>query len=400
MSSPSHPPNLANCEGVMVLSGGSYANTLGVIRAFGTRNIHVVYLDSDRHSIVRYSRYIKTSLKIDESNGWERNCIRVLLEFGRKCKGKMVIVPTSDKNLLILAKHKRELEQFYVIPLSSYENIERLVNKKKFYKWLARKNVPHPKTHFPENTDELKYIGSNVQFPFIIKPVYSHVFQEEFGRKCLIINSVRDLSYAVKSLRDADEPEVMIQEIIPGKELYDFYAYFDNKSRLLAVCGYDKMRQWPTDFGFGSLCISKWRPSVARQYIELLQTIGYTGFAEVELKKDPRDGHYKLLEMNARTTLQNRLAASCGTDIEYVSYLDSIGACEAQVVYGRQGVSWVDDFSDTSALLVLARQGQARISDLFLSLKPGTVHSVASLKDPVPFVTRLFQSVSRRVRHI
>ena len=46
----------------------------------------------------------------------------------------------------------------------------------------------------------------------------------------------------------------------------------------------------------------------------LLKEIGYYGLSEVEFKKDPRDGRYKLLEINARTWLWHSLAIRCGVD--------------------------------------------------------------------------------------
>jgi D-aspartate ligase len=383
-----------------VSSGGSPANTLGVVRAFGRRNIPVVYLDSKPGSFVRYSKYITTWLKSRNPRESEREYVNVLLDFGRRTNGRMMIVPTGDGDVLALAKYRNELEQFYSLPVSSLEKTEKLVNKKEFYRWLVRRNTPHPKIHFPEEIDELKVIGLSVPFPYIIKPAYSHAFQEEFGQKCFFIGSVGDLDHAIRRLRREHSPEVIIQEIIPGDETYAFYTYLDRNSKPLGVCGWDKIRQWPVDFGSGSFCISKWRPDLIKQCVELLQTIRYHGFAEPELKRDPRVGQYKLIEINARTTLQNRLPASCGTDIEYVAYLDGLGRHEPRLVRCRQGVSWVDDFSDLLSLMTQDRQRHAQITELFSSLKPGTVHSIASLNDPAPFVIHFIRSAFRGVKHL
>jgi predicted ATP-grasp superfamily ATP-dependent carboligase len=385
-----------NSNGVVVTTGGSPANRLGVIRAFGRRNIPVVYLDSEPGSIVRYSKYITTRLKCPDLKKSETEYVNTLLDFGRQINGRMMIIPSGDRDVLALAKYKQKLEQFYSLPVASFETTQKLVNKKEFYKWLARKRIPHPKTHFSENIDALQTAGLDLPFPYIIKPAYSHAFQEVFGRKCFVINSAQDLDYAIKRLRAAPELEVMIQEIIPGQEIYAFYTYLDRKSEPLGVCGYDKIRHWPVDFGSGSFCTSKGRPSLIKQCVELLQEIGYHGFAEPELKKDPRDGVHKLLEINARTTLQNRLPASCGTDIEYVAYLDASGKYTKSPVCCNEGIPWVDDFADLQSILTQARQKQTRISALSSSLKPGTVHSIASLHDPAPFIIHSIRSAAAR----
>ena len=400
MTGSSHQPSQCSRNGVIVSSGGSSANILGVIRAFGRRNIPVVYLDSEPGRIVRYSKHISTRLKCPNSKESETEYVNTLLDFGRPVNGRMMIIPTGDRDVLALAKYKQELEQFYSLPVSSLEIAQKLVNKKEFYKWLANKKIPHPKTYFPENIDKLQTMGLHVPYPYIVKPAYSHAFQEEFGRKCFVINSARDLSCAIKRLRAAPLIEVMIQEIIPGDETYAFYAYFDRDSQPLGVCGYDKIRHWPVDFGTGSFCVSKWRPDLMKQCVELLQTTGYHGFAEPELKRDPRDGQYKLLEINARTTLQNRLPASCGTDIEYVAYLDGLGCHQTRLTCCRQGVSWIDDFSDLLSRLKQHRPRHVQITEPFSSLKFGTVHSIASLNDPAPFIIHFIRSVFHGVKHI
>lgn len=403
MTRVSHRSSQCDRNGVMVTTGGSPANKLGVIRAFGRRNIPVIYLDSEPNSVVRYSKYITMRLKCENPKGSEIEYVNTLLNFGRQIDCRMLIIPVGDREVLTLAKYKRELEQFYSLPVSSFEMTQKLVNKKEFYQWLAHMKIPHPKTYFPEDVDELRIMGQSIPYPYIIKPTYSHAFQEEFGRKGFVINSVRDLDRAAKRLRAKPELEVMIQEMIPGKETYAFYTYLDVKSKSLGVCGYDKVRHWPADYGSGSFCISKWRPDLIKRCIKLLQIIGYHGFAEPELKRDPRDGQYKLIEINARTTLQNRLPASFGLDVEYVAYLDSLGRCPTRLVCCGDGVSWVDDFADILSVLTLVRRKQARIGDLFSSLKPRVVHSMAALDDPAPFIIHSIQSglwAARRVAHV
>ena len=386
--------------GVLVTSGGSPANRLGIIRGFGRKNIPVVYLDFDPSSIVKYSKYIRMRLKCGNPADSETEYISTLLGFGRQIKDRMMIIPAGDREVLILAKFKQELEQFYSLPVSSFEKIQKLVNKKEFYKWLTQEKISHPKTYFPESNDDLQRMGQVIPFPYIIKPVYSHTFQEEFGQKCFVINSAHDLDYTVRRLRMAPTVEVMIQEIVPGKEAHSIYMYLDVKSRLLGISGYDKIRHWPVDFGFGSFCRSKWRPDLIKRCVELLQTAGYYGFAEAELIRDQRDQQYKLLEVNPRTTLQNRLPASCGADIEYIAYLDSMGKHTTRMTRCGEDVSWVNDFADVMSVLTQLRRKQTRISDLSSSLNPNIVHSIASLDDAAPFIIYSIQSLLRGARHI
>jgi predicted ATP-grasp superfamily ATP-dependent carboligase len=189
--------------------------------------------------------------------------------------------------------------------------------------------------------------------------------------------------------------EVMIQEIIPGREIYSFLTYFNKLSEPLAICGWDKIRQYPPDFGFGTFCKSNWRPAAAEDSLRLLRTLGYYGFAEVEVKKNPGDCEYKIIEINARASLQNTLARACGADIGYAAYLDAGGRATQHSTSFRNNILWTDDFLDTvSFLLHLGRRDIGK-SEIIDSLNPRKVHAVAAWDDPLPLV---FQAITLSLR--
>jgi D-aspartate ligase len=166
--------------------------------------------------------------------------------------------------------------------------------------------------------------------------------------------------------------------------IYEFYTYFNRKSEPLGICGWDKIRQYPPDFGSGSFCESIWRSSEIDQGTRVLSALGYYGFAGIELKKDPRDGKYKLIEINARTTLQNRLAAACGPDMEYIAYLDANEQFEGNPMVPCSNIFWVDDLADLASWLIHFKRKEVSIGGLVKSLRAKKVHSVMAWDDPVP----------------
>jgi predicted ATP-grasp superfamily ATP-dependent carboligase len=202
-----------------------------------------------------------------------------------------------------------------------------------------------------------------------------------------VINSSQELGYAVKRL-EGKNLEPLIQEIIPGKEIYNFYTFFDSKSKPLAICGWDKIRHYPPDFGNGSFCSGAWRPAALEQGVRLLKALNYYGFAGPELMKDPRDGKYKIIEINARTTLQNRLAAACGVDIEYLAYLDAQGHLIKEPLAPHNDILWIDDFLDLASLLIHLKRKEVTPGSLVKTLKISNVHSVAAWDDAAPLIAR------------
>jgi D-aspartate ligase len=382
------PPNHHDSTGVV--APAILANSLGVIRGFGRLNIPVVYLDSKVRSISRYSRYISQRLKCPGFRKSETEFIKVLLDFGQQIDNKMVIIPAGDWDVLALSKYKKELEPFYYLPVPGYEIVHKLVNKKLFYKMLAEMKVAHPRTYFPEDTDELASMGQEIVYPYIIKPAYSLPFQDAFHKKCFVVNSPQGLERAVGRLKGKNL-EVMIQEIIPGREsFYEFYTYFNRESEPLAICGWDKVRHYPPQFGSGSFCRTNHRPSVIEPAIQLLKAIGYHGLAAPELKKDPRDGQYKMLEINARATLQNRLATACGADITYIAYLDAIGQPLGDLPPPLDDIYWVDDFVDQISCLILLSRKEIGAGEIARSLTAKKVHSVAAWDDLLPLIVHMY----------
>jgi len=372
--------------GVMV-TAGTTANGLGIVRGFGRRGIRVIYLDTVRGSIARYSRYVSQRLKCRGSSESGTELTGMLLDFGKQLTRKIMIIPVGDREVLTFSKHKKELEQFYYLPVPDHEIVLKLVNKRKFYRLLDELKVPHASTYFPENISELRSMGRKINFPYIIKPAYSLPFQESFHRKCFFINSARELDHASSRLKKKNF-EVMIQEIIPGRDIYEFYTYFNKEAEPLAFCGWDKIRQYPPDFGSGSFCRSISRPDAMEEGIKVLKAIGYHGLAAPELKKDPRDGRYKLIEINARTTLQNRLAAACGLDIEYIAYLDAAGYPIKNSLEFPDNILWIDDFADLASCLILLKRKKLAAGEILRCMKYRKLHSVASWDDPVPLVAR------------
>jgi predicted ATP-grasp superfamily ATP-dependent carboligase len=383
----------------VIVTGGTTANALGIIRSLGRRGIPVVYIDSEPGSIARHSRYINKRLTCTKIKNSESDLVNLLKDFGKQQDNRMMIVPTGDEAVLALSKHRAELEPFYHLPVPEYDTAQKLVNKKRFYNTLNEMQIPYPKTYFPDSPTELVSIGKKLAYPYIIKPAYSIPFQEIFGRKVFHVKSPQDLDQAAARLRDKNM-EVMIQEIIPGRGIYAFFTYFNNLSEPLAICGWDKIRQYPLDFGCGTLCKSNWRPDAANYALQLLRTIGFHGFAEVEVKMDPRDGEYKMIEINTRTSLQNALAAECGADIAYVAYLDAGGRVEESSLSFRNSTLWAEDFLDTVSLLKHLGRRDISIGEIVDSLNPGKVRSVAAWDDPMPLFFWVVTLSSRALRRL
>ena len=180
--------------------------------------------------MVRYSRYVSNRLSYPDPMESEMEFINFLLKLGKQLVEKSVVITTKDVEVLALSRYKAELEQFYFLPLPSFDVVRKLVDKKRFYRLLNEMSVRTPRTYSPVDISELRLIGREMAFPYIIKPAYSRAFRRQFNAKSFVISSREELEQAIKKL-SSKNLEVVIQEIVPGKEIYMFYTYLNKKNR-------------------------------------------------------------------------------------------------------------------------------------------------------------------------
>jgi predicted ATP-grasp superfamily ATP-dependent carboligase len=307
---------------VFVLGTGR-TNSLGVVRCFGRRGIPVYVIDSSGFKPHRFSRY-GTVLRSPPLNLADTGLADFLLEKARQQPEPPVLIVTNDQMALYALTYRHQLEphvRFTSAPLSI---ARRFLDKAEFCMALREVGVDHPRTVLPTSLEEAEAAAGDIGYPCLLKPANSFLFNAAFGRKAFVVGNRSELARGWHEAREKDL-RMLVQEIIPRRRLYLWYGYYDRASNLVAYFGYEKTRQWPPGLGVGCLV----RASIQKDKIEMadliLRRLGYHGIVEPEFKYDPRDGRWKILEINVRTITLNRLSASAGLDMEYLAYLEAVG---------------------------------------------------------------------------
>ena len=83
-----------------------------------------------------------------------------------------------------------------------------------------------------------------------------------------------------------------------------------------------------------------WVEEVVDQGLRLLREVGFHGISQVEFKRDPRDGVYKLMEINPRLWQWHGLAAACGVDLPRIAYRDLLGVPQEAARMNGDGKRW------------------------------------------------------------
>jgi predicted ATP-grasp superfamily ATP-dependent carboligase len=360
----------------------SWANGLDIIRDLSQAGVPILALDSNARALGLHSRLAAGAVCPDPRED-EPAFLRFLEDLGRRFSRRPVLFPTHDQYIWPISRHAERLEKWFIIPFSRWETMRRLHDKREQMETAWRVDVDTPKTVFVDGDDDLERGAEEIGFPAIFKPVESLAFKVRFRRHVLEIGSRDELLRVYDAVRDCGT--LMLQDIVPGgdEELFTLGSYLDAQSRPLAQFTGHKLRQHPPRFGHVSMAVSAWVPELAEAGLRLLHELGYHGVSQVEFKRDPRDGRYRLMEVNARHWMWHSLATACGVNLSLAAYRDAIGD---PYMAPRQvdGKKWVVALTDARDALSRWRHGEEKLGPWLRSYKGVKVDGLYSLRDPLP----------------
>jgi len=360
----------------------AYACGIGVIRDLGRHGVPVLGLDVSPRAIGLSSRYAAGMVCPDPLQD-ESGFLAYLETLGRQLPRKAVLFPTHDEFIWPISRHAERLEQWFIIPFSRWETMQRLHDKKAQLEAAQRVGVGIPKTVFIDAPADLERGIAEIAFPAIFKPVESLAFKVRFKKHVLEIQSADELADAYAKVDDCGT--LMLQEIVPGgdEELWTLGSYLDAASRPLAVFTGHKLRQHPRRFGYCRFAVSSWDADLADAGLRLLQELRYHGVSQVEFKRDTRDGSFRLMEINARHWMWHSLAAASGVNLSLAAYRDAVGQpfiAPRQKDERKWSVA-IKDFSDGVREV---RRHELGVVHWLGSYRGLRVDGVLSFSDPLP----------------
>jgi predicted ATP-grasp superfamily ATP-dependent carboligase len=129
-----------------------------------------------------------------------------------------------------------------------------------------------------------------------------------------------------------------------------------------------------------------------------MAAIGYRGPLDVDYRLDPRDGRYKLLDVNPRIGASFRLFVGAdGTDVLRAMYLDLTGQ-RLPTIEQRNGRRWLVEPQDLRSSLSHRRGGELTVGGWLRSLSGIEETAWWSRDDPWPFFAMLAQLLVGRLR--
>jgi len=381
----------------VVLLGEGYAGAtmMAVVRSLGRHDVRVSVFSSHPHSPARYSRYCRYFRAPDAVR--EPDALqKLLIEHVKSRHHPPVLFPIGDGEVTFLSDRAEELSPYFRFNIASSQLLHGLANKQSQYKIAAKAGVAMPETYFGLNSTNLHEHA--VQFPVVIKPIYSHFWPWRGKTKGLSAENTAQLEIRLKELESRNIP-VIVQSIIPGppSELYTVVVYISKNQTKPVVASLRKLRHFPLDFGFGSLNETVHIVRLEQQAVRFLNTIAFTGVCGLEFKRDPRDGQFKFIEINARFELAHHLVATAGIDVAKAMYADLTGRHLGADEQYQLGMRWICLTLDFKASRALWAKGELSFSDWMRSMRNVRTEALLTWDDPLPglyaYGRTLFRSV-------
>lgn len=359
-----------------------WVNGLGAIQTLARAGVKVLALDHRPFAIGLRSRYC-LPLLCPDPYAEEQRFTAFLSELVELLPAPTPILATHDDGLATISRALPKLGGKLLCPAPDAAKLDLLQQKSWQLARAAEANVAAPLTLYPSSASEAREAAKEIGFPLFVKPSEPIAFRKVYPRRRVFsCDSMAGLDEAYEM---AAPYAPMLQEVVPGgdKELYTVGSYLDSEGRALGIfCG-RKLRQTPRSRklvprGVGSCRHGEalWLPELVEDSLRLLEVCAYTGISQVEFKRDPRDGRYKLMEINPRLWMWHTLAAACGVNLAHIAYLDlTARPPEPRTSEGRRK-QWA---------ITLMRGERPIIA------RPPFVEPVLSLRDPKPALVYLYR---------
>jgi D-aspartate ligase len=381
-----------------LLLGADY-RALGVARSLGRHGIPVCVLKERGEPLAAMSRYVRRSFAWPPGRDTER--IEFLLDLAERggLRG-WALVPSADETAALVARHHEQLAAYFVHTSPSWDAVRWAYDKRLTYELADRVGVAAPRTARPATADEARTV--DLPFPAILKPAVKTSHNRLTIAKAWRVDSRDELANRFAEASTLVDPAILlVQELVPGGGdcQFSFTALCDGGEPLATLTA-RRTRQYPAVFGRASTFVETVDcPEITEPSVRLLREIGFTGLIEVEYKRDPRDGAFKLLDMNPRVWGWQSLCGAAGVDFPWLLWC-YVGGLGVPATRGRTGVRWLRLTTDTPTSAKELLSGRLPVREYLRSLRGPRESAIFAWDDPLPGLSELPMLVSVLARRL
>jgi len=372
----------ANGVSGALLMGADY-RALGIVRSLGRRRIPVWVIKQGGHLVAAASRYVRRRVPWPDADDPERIDFLLDLSVRNGLKG-WALIPTDDYAVNLASVYHDVLSKQYRVTVPSWEKLQWACDKRVLHKLAQKLGIDQPWTTYVPTKEELTNL--DCPFPVILKPAI-HLKPSSLAiPKAWRADNRQELLARLEEAANFIPLENLIaQEMVPGGGETQFsYAALCKDGLPLASIVARRLRQYPKDFGqFSTFVETVDEPQVVAAAERLLAATRFTGLAEVEFKKDPRDGRFKLLDVNPRVWGWHTLSVPAGVDFSYLLWLLTKGE-PVPMAQARAGERWIHGSADLRVAIGEILNGGFSLASYLSSVRGPKESAIFAWDDPLP----------------
>jgi D-aspartate ligase len=337
---------------VLVLQG-SYLVELAIARSLGKHDIPVYLLSRGKKKpLSSSSKFVKGIFfnpdPLVDEEGFTRSLLNCGEELKKTYQRRILLFPTDDGSLLLLARNFAALKTHFVILNDPEEkDILRFSQKISFFQTLQESGCSDflPLTLFCHKEDDVESIKNSISLPCVIKPSEKDInfsFYEKYNSKVLLAESKDDLGKKLIELLSRNQ-RLLVQELVnskPGKEI-SWYGYRSKSGEVFGVTA-RQVRKSPQIGGTATFLEAEEIPQIHLYARRALEALDFWGICEVEFMLDERKKEYKIIEFNPRCWLQLSLASRMGLNLPWLVYQEVYkNQVPEPIIYKKGRMRWI-----------------------------------------------------------
>ncbi len=309
---------------------GSHLTGLGVLRLLAPRGVPTYGVDATHDMMTRSRWYRPAPRRMEETHDSER----LAAYLDSLPLARAVLIPCSDAWARAVSGLPEEIRERFPASVPSRSSVEELVDKDRFRALSANLDLPRPRGLLLRDDDDLATVSDSEIRSGFLKPTDSQRFSARFGMKGFWARDRAEASRLISGGQETLASVLMLQEWIPGaaSQIVNMDGFVDRNGVLVALLARRRIRIDPPRLGNASAAVTVPLDDVPEAVAgtrKIIEAVAYRGVFSAEFKLDARDGHYKVIEVNARPYWHIALTAAAGLDLAWMSYLDALGVPSA-----------------------------------------------------------------------
>lgn len=327
---------------------GSDVNVYGMARSFhqeyGVKSLAIGKgaLNATANSKIVSVEVIEPQLEDDEV------FCRTLIAFaGRHTELPLLLVPCGDNYIKLLVRNQDQLRAYYRFECIDEALLMRLSIKKNFYEVCTEYGFEFPQTASCTHENYKDFVPE-FGYPMIIKPSNSVAYWNcsfPHKKKVFVAQNKEEADAILDAIYSSSYQDTLIlQEYIPGDDsqmrVLNCYCGSDKKARLISLGNALLEEHTPEGIGSYAAIINGYDAELAERIRSFLENLGYVGWANFDMKLDPRDGKYKLFEMNLRQGRSSFFVTAGGYNMAKFIVDDIIYGKPQELIIANQKVLW------------------------------------------------------------